>query len=125
MQVATVSGRDSIEGSLRIRKYANVLLHEEVTCRMPNGKAFHGETGGCGYGKLTRDLLWTTSDSVQEKPWLAVFCLIILGMPAVVLFHNAREFAFARHWAARIPGESRRQISFSNVAPATMPGGKG
>ena len=78
------------------------------------------------YGKLAGDLLRIGGRAFQENPWMAAFVLILLLMPAVVLFHNAREVAFARLWAARIPGGRQRppETAFSSAAPAIVSGGK-
>lgn len=83
--------------------------------------------GGEGnYAKLTRDVLLIAGKALQESPWMAPFGLILLGVPAVVLFHNLGEIAFAQLWASRIldEGQYRRPI-FSSAAPATVPGGHG
>jgi predicted metal-dependent phosphoesterase TrpH len=92
-------------------------------------RAGHGRVCGDmgGYVKLTRDLLLIVGEAVKEKPWMAAFGLIILGVPAAVLFHNASEFLFARLWAARVLGrpEGPRRAAFPSAESALVPGGNG
>lgn len=99
---------------------------EEFLAGLRAGKGRVGGEGG-SYAKLTRDLLLIAGEAIKEKPWIAAFGLILLAVPAAVLFHTAKELAFAKLWAARVLGERQGpgRAAFSNAVPATALGGEG
>jgi hypothetical protein len=64
-----------------------------------------GESGS--FSKLTRDVFLIAFEMMREKSWTTLLAPLAVLVPAIIYWNYRDEYAFSRHWAARILGQSR------------------